>query len=374
MSDAQDFEQWMFELTALPTAAGREDAVIQWITSWVSARDYLTLKTDTYGNMMVQRKGVRGKRPVVITAHMDHPAFVVNRLVDTQCVEAEFRGGVQDNYFLAGPPDVVLHHADGHTRGTIAAFKPPVNDGFKGARIELHSPAPAAALGDVCTWQVGMPRRLGDKFETLACDDLASLTAGLAALDIVLGQEADDQPDFRMLLTRAEECGFIGAIGAAREEFVPKGAKVINLECSKSFADSPIGGGPIIRVGDRTSTFNSDLTHAITKIAETRAENDQDFRFQRKLMPGGTCEASAFQTYGYTATCICLPLGNYHNMDENRGIIAAEHISVNDFHCMVALLVDIAWELDTTAKQPILKEKLDKLFDERRYLLEDVNE
>ena len=33
-------------------------------------------------------------------------------------------------------------------------------------------------------------------------------------------------------------------------------------------------------------------------------------------MPGGACEATAFSAYGYESTCLCLPLGNYHNMHD----------------------------------------------------------
>ena len=57
-----------------------------------------------------------------------------------------------------------------------------------------------------------------------------------------------------LLFTRSEEIGFIGAIGAAREGTVPKGARLVCLENSRSFPhDSPIGAGPIVRVGDRLS-------------------------------------------------------------------------------------------------------------------------
>ena len=111
---------------------------------------------------------------------------------------------------------------------------------------------------------------------------------------------------------------------------VAHGARLIALENSKSFAESPIGGGPIVRVGDATSTFDPDLTYRCGKIAQQIAAQDPSFKYQRKLMPGGTCEASAYQTYGYTATCLCLPLGNYHNMNEAAGKIDSEFISLSD--------------------------------------------
>ena len=63
-------------------------------------------------------------------------------------------------------------------------------------------------------------------------------------------------------------------------------------------------------------------------------------------MPGGTCEASTFSAYGYESTCLCLPMGNYHNMVDIDGVLAgarparvgSEYISVEDFHGLVELL------------------------------------
>ena len=98
---------------------------------------------------------------------------------------------------------------------------------------------------------------------------------------------------------------------------MPRGSRVIALENSRSFPDSPIGGGPIVRVGDRLSIFTPWLTNACAKRAEelagapaqptasqTAASAAGKMRWQRKLMAGGACEASVFCAYGYDATCL----------------------------------------------------------------------
>src|SRR5690606_36956692 len=74
--------------------------------------------------------------------------------------------------------------------------------------------------------------------------------------------------DVRLLFTRAEEIGFVGAIAACKHNTIPAGARLIALENSRAFPDSPIGGGPIVRVGDRISVFTPVLTAAIAKRAE----------------------------------------------------------------------------------------------------------
>ncbi|HRP62658.1 MAG TPA: hypothetical protein PK400_05135 [Phycisphaerales bacterium] len=102
-------EQWLLEITGIPTAAGREQRVVQWVQRWVEARKNLTLKHDPVGNLIISvRSTARSERkPLYITAHLDHPAFVVRRLIDANTVELEFRGGVHDPYFKRAAIDII---------------------------------------------------------------------------------------------------------------------------------------------------------------------------------------------------------------------------------------------------------------------------
>ena len=59
-------------------------------------------------------------------------------------------------------------------------------------------------------------------------------------------------------------------------------------------------------------------------------------------MPGGTCEATVYDIYGFCAASICVALGNYHNMDAARGRIAPEYIDLSDWRSMVKLFVQVA--------------------------------
>src|SRR5690242_9498427 len=74
-------EQWLLDLTHTPTAAGREARVIAWITAWVARRRNLLLTRDRAGNLFIaqRRREQAGaaRAPLFITAHLDHPAFVV---------------------------------------------------------------------------------------------------------------------------------------------------------------------------------------------------------------------------------------------------------------------------------------------------------
>jgi endoglucanase len=382
----------LLELTAVPTAAGREGRVIEWIRRWAERRENVALSFDAAGNVEIRarrpfarREGSSGA-PVYIAAHLDHPAFVVERALGTAAVEVAFRGGVMDAYFERAR--VRAHPASGasigatltgETGGTGRAGAGGGQAMFKTYAAELDAGASADALrpGDVVTWDLP-----GAELDALgvvhapACDDLAAAAAALDAFDRLLAHSAAGEglEDVRLLFTRAEEIGFVGAIAACRLGTIARGARVIALENSRFSAEAPIGGGPIVRVGDRMSVFTPSLTNACAKRAEqasarpaqplatqTRAgaESAAKFRWQRRLMSGGACEATVFCAHGYEATCLCLPLGNYHNMSDLDLVqegrwdaatsgpprVAREFIGASDYAGLVELLTAIGREL-----------------------------
>ena len=370
----EERERFLLEITSLPTAAGREDRVIAAIERWVDARsDRVVLSRDQYGNLTVARhdfveaaaRGTRGgAKPVMITAHLDHPAFVVTgiRAVDGKSLlDLEFRGGVNDPYFEGAALEVFDTDTSGSFDATIVSLDAktdPATKPFKTVVAELAdgASAPHVAPGSIARWRFPAAEVKDGLAHTHACDDLAALAAALVAYDAISRDEKCAH--VALLFTRSEEIGFIGAIGAARGGTVPQGARLVCLENSRSFPhDSPIGAGPIVRVGDRLSVFTPELTNRIGDIAAAHAKDNASFKFQRKLMPGGACEATAFASFGIASTCVCLPLGNYHNMQDIDGVAAGtskakvgrEFISCDDFHWLVELLEVVARRLDDAA-------------------------
>jgi endoglucanase len=173
------------------------------------------------------------------------------------------------------------------------------------------------------------------------CDDLLGAAAALAALVEVAGRRPAGVAVWG-IFTRAEEIGFLGALEAIRLGTVPHEADVLSLECSKALSDAPQGGGVIVRVGDRMSIFDPGLTAALTTAASDLAAADDGFRFQRKLMDGGACEATAFCAAGYRASGLALPLGGYHNASDGDPGIVAETVAVGDYLAEIDLLVELA--------------------------------
>lgn len=403
----------LLDLSGVPTATGHEHLVVRWIEDWLRTRDDLRLSRDRAGNLVVSMRDARGSegtprsaraggdaRPIFITAHLDHPAFHVERRIGRDGLELSFRGGVMDDYFPGSR--IIAHGRDGSiARGEIiGAIPAPDSDMADGGRggggpftrydARLDDPSRTIEPGDFAVWDLPASELGSDGIvRAPACDDLAAAAAALAAIDELRLARARGEPvgDVRLLFTLGEEVGFIGAIAACRFGTIPADARVIALENSRSSAEAPIAGGPIVRVGDRLSVFHPGLTRAIDRVCEriaggsapTASEKLKDapaWKWQRRLMSGGACEATVFCAMGLEATCVCLPLGNYHNMASlddvqasRPGAIARidrEFIALRDFEGMVDLLVACGTDLPEAGG---LEERLETLWEERRFVL-----
>lgn len=368
-------ERFLLEATSLPVAAGHEGAAISLVEGWVKARRHLALGRDRASNVVIARKdfkkACRAAAPLFITAHLDHPAFVVLSAAEKE-VKLEFRGGVQDAYFRGAEIEIFDAGLKRAFDAVIISLDPAARP-FKTVTARLSDPAPLAP-GCIGRWKFPAAAVKKGIAHTHACDDLAGVAAALAAYDGISREKR--LAHTALLFTRAEEVGFVGAIGAARGGTIPKNARLICLECSRSFPhDSPIGGGPIVRVGDRMSVFTPELTNAVSNAAAAYQKANPAFRFQRKLMPGGVCEASAFSFYGLRSACLCLPLGNYHNMSDIDGVakgkrarVGQEYVSVSDFHGLVELLGVIARQLDAPGPSP--RQSMEKIWADRAFVVD----
>jgi endoglucanase len=355
MASRAQAERWLGELAGLPTASGVEDAVVDWVTRWVSRRDDLKIGRDSGGNLFITRKGRKRRPPILAVAHMDHPAFVI--LDDGGSFE--FRGGVDSPYFDDALVEVVSRH-DGPS-GRVASYDPKTSRG----RAEFLGDV---AEGDIAMWRFRNTRQKTGLFRAPACDDLAGASAALSALDNARGDPG--LRHFGVMLTRAEEVGLIGAIHAAKHHTIPENARLLSIETSRELPNARIGDGPIIRIGDRATVFDRDLSNLVCHAVEAAG-----ITHQRKLMDGGGCEATAFGVYGYQATGLCLALGNWHNRgnlaaveagDTDAAVPMLEEISVDDYHGLIKLLLVAARAVD--GADPTAS-RLDRVYESNRHYL-----
>ncbi|HWE03531.1 MAG TPA: hypothetical protein VG326_14090 [Tepidisphaeraceae bacterium] len=359
------------ELCSVPTAPFAEARVIGFVESFVGARRRLQLTRDVFGNLLIQipagaRRRASGKkrRRWVFTAHMDHPGFIAGKMLDPRTLEADFYGGVSPEYFPGSR--VKFFDADEEIRASVINYRTAKDGRANGATLRVSKPVASGTPG---MWDQGEGKFAGRRFLSRVCDDLAGAAAALAMLDALAKKPA--KIDVAVLLTRAEEEGFIGAVAASlKPRLLRKTDRVIAIECSSVQPYAPQGGGAIIRVGDRTSVFNSSLSYFLTQVATDLGAADKTFKYQRALMPGGTCEATVYDIYGFIAASICVPLGNYHNMDKSKKKIAPEYIDVGDWDSMVKLFIELARRgHEYEPGHGALKAKVKARFDKMKHML-----
>ena len=327
-----------------PTAPYHEHAVRGEVEK-ICTENELDFRRDQFGNVLVRMQTGGPRRALVLAAHMDHPGFEVVRPVSARSWLVRFRGGVPDDYFRAGlrvrlmPGDVPARL--GPRQGADRAFVATAS--------EAPQVQPRFAMWDLEPFAV----RAG-RIYSRACDDVVGVAAILATLLELKARRA--RVNVIGVISRAEEVGFHGALAVAARRSLPGNALVVSLETSKELPGVKMGEGVILRVGDRTSVFDSDGMRYLGEIAGELKTTRKGFSFQRALMSGGTCEATAYQEFGYQTTAVCVALGNYHNCTE-RKTIAEEFVSLSDTLSMVRLLTEAARQMDEfpalTGKLPV---------------------
>ncbi len=331
-------------LLSLPTIPLVEDLPAAHVAAFVEARPGLSADRDAAGNVLVryQSDGADVERPLVLVAHLDHPGFAIDDVTGDETA-LTFRGGLGLTCAVVGAPVdfFVPGRVDPVGRGELVEA---AGEGGRLASARAQVVAGEAVVGGFAMW--GFPGYSVDDGHIVGrvCDDLLGAAVVLSALDELSRRNPEGLAVWG-LFTRAEEIGFLGTLEAIRLGTVPQTANVLSLECSKALADAPQGSGVIVRVGDRASIFDPELSEALAGAARQCAGADPGFRWQRKLMDGGTCEATPFCAAGYRASGLALPLGNYHNAldDPTAGPgVGPEHVAVDDYLAGVALLVELA--------------------------------
>jgi endoglucanase len=299
-------------LAEQPTAPFHEDAVRDAIVAELKKCAHVRIEHDACGNMIARyRRGTRVRPRWAFAAHMDHPGWVRRKGGDWR-----FLGSVAER-FLVNPQ-----------------------------RREF---------GDFAMWDLPAFELKDGQIHSRACDDLL----GCAEIICLFRELESARANVHCLglFTRAEEVGFWGAIQLARAQILPKDITIFSLETSTPRGGAEIGRGPIVRVGDRLSIFDSGETARVMSVAAANA-----IPVQRFLLDGGACEASAYQLYGYRSVAASIGLGNYHNCASD-GSIQCEYVSVDDYANMVRLCVALVCEPKHSNPVGALRETLEKRAD-----------
>jgi endoglucanase len=296
-------------LAKQPTAPFHEEAVRAEIEARLREIPHVKFERDAFGNVIARYARGRRRPQWAFAAHMDHPGWVRARNG-----EMKFLGSVAEKF---------RRHPKTRSFGNFAMWD---LTPFEIRARQIHSRACDDLLG---------------------CAEILCLFRELA--------ECDANAHCLGLFTRAEEVGFVGAIKLARANILPSGLTILSLETSTPRGTAEVGKGPIVRVGDRVSSFDGPATARLLGAAE-----EEKIPVQRCLLDGGTCEATAYQLYGYTCAAASLALGNYHNVTP-AGTIAEEFVAIDDFVGMVRLCRALVLRKGPGSDpQKALRQKLEK--------------
>jgi len=340
---------------ACPTAPCHEGHVRACLLERLAGLPHVTTHLDEFGNLHASYNFESAERePFRLVAHMDHPGFVVHRQDGVE--ELHFAGGVDEKYFAG--KTITFYQEQSREPVGWAMTK---GTAFSGEtkKVTLDRAIPAGAT--FATWDLPKARCTKTLFLSPACDDLAQVSTMLALLRrLALGGA---RAHVHALFTRAEEIGFAGALAALKAKKPLPPMPTLSLETSQARGFARVEGGPVVRVGDRLSIFDSRTTYWLeTAFRDLQAARPGTV-WQRLLMGGGTCEASVFLRAGFPTGALCVALNNYHNMGPGA-LVRAESISLRDWQG----LYDFLFFLATEAKPP---GATDKIVSERFRQLEE---
>ena len=331
---------------SLPTASFHERFVCQAVEAFVAERPAIKCTRDPYGNLLLLYDGRPShsqRRPyLVATAHLDHPGIAYSAKISKCEFAFEKLGGFDLDLALKStvrifqldlPPD------QKPTKGKITDFRPQQGRRPSALIVKVKSfSAKGIGPGSFAMWDLPPFKQKDRLLLSRACDDLAGVTVGLSYMSALARLQQPVRAG--LLLTRAEEIGFGGMLAVVRGKHIDPRALYINIECSSIKAGAVLGAGPVIRVGDRGRVFDPYISGGMVALAEDMEATYPGFRFQRKLMDGGICEATVLANAGLQTGAVALPLKNYHNSGKKR--LKPEVVHLDDALGLVDLLVHMA--------------------------------
>jgi endoglucanase len=346
------------DLMKHPTAPYREHWVRQHIIDFCKQRK-IAVKQDDVGNLVATYGAAYKNLVFAFAAHMDHPGFIIEADSARNRTTAWFYGGVENKYFKGSP--VKIFSADGGVKGVVSKVE--LDKKLRRRRVWLKLEADVKR-GEMGMWDLSACRIRGDRLYSRACDDLAGCVSILALLDAL--HQRKIRKKVQAVFTVSEESGFQGAKHLMQSKILPKRTKLVAIETSSALPTAKMGDGVVVRVGDASSLFTPGLTAFLLRVGGDLQSNDKTFKYQRKLMDGGTCESTIYNQFGYTNAAVCVPLGNYHNRNVKSGKIAAEFVSISDLENMVKLFLAVvkrSGDVETflKGKRPEYKRKNGKL-------------
>jgi endoglucanase len=292
----------------------------------------------------------RSAEPVrLFIAHMDHPGFHGVKWLDERRLAVQWHGGSPVKHMHGAKVWIAHETADGGEGVLSHVKKAPHGHSIDSAVVRLSQPLRGGAGGKrpaAKRLYGGLAFRApcwtsGQRIYARAIDDLAGVfTIVSTAMDLA---KKGRQAPFIGLLTRGEEVGFVGAVAHFELGWLARARRplvCVSLEASRNLPGARPGKGPIVRLGDRRTTFDPVALQVLGELAKKVLPQGH----QKRIMDGGACEATAATAWGIPTVGITLPLGNYHNQGLDGGMDcprpdgpAPEFVNLNDINGLLKL-------------------------------------
>lgn len=295
-------DQWIDDIEraiGVASVPGREHEGVAFVEAWCAARPWADLRRDVHGNVLVKKQWEDKGAPLFLCAHLDHPGFVVEGVGGAEA-ELVYRGG--DSRDLRAGSRLVVRDGEVVRRGVLGEI---IRDlpGCRRVRARFDGEVRA---GSVAAWDVGPSGRDGDRLFGLACDDMVGVGVCLQVLEAVRAERID-RP-VRLIFTRAEESGMLGAIGLCQGRVLGEGAMIVCVDAAPGVPGSGVTG-----VGAAAA-----LTRTLVS-AGARAGDESASR---------ATEALAFGAFGHDSAALLIPVEGMHNQSEAG--VCAERVAVAD--------------------------------------------
>jgi len=306
------------DLIALPGPPGQEEPVRDYVAK--KARELGSVaEFDQRGNLLISAPGATAINPkpkIVVMAHLDEIAMIVERVDDDGRLKVAQLGGLLPWKLGEGPVTILSrHHLPGILSfGSIHTSSPtnPIVKArdttitFESIRVftgKTKSELTAAGVGPGTRVVVGLGRRdlveVGDYISAPFLDDRADLAAMLLVIEALsLSNVLLD--DVVFAATAAEEVGGHGALYLLRKLSPEIG---IALEIGPRVPETPIpfDGYPTVWVNDSYSSM------AVKDIELTeKAAEDVNLKVHRQALTRGGSDASCAASHGLLARCFTL--------------------------------------------------------------------
>lgn len=381
MSLTKSDKKFLLEVLNIPTAPYREGLVLKAFQNYLR-ENRVPHFSDSFQNIVVGAESEGDyKRKIskvdnepmrLFIAHTDHPGFHGEKWDNKGKLWVKWHGG-SPTKFLNGSKVWIADAGGQLDVGTLSDVKM-LKSGMAidSAKVtglkKIDKSISAKSLYGAFQFRKHVWSK-GAVLYTKAADDLVGSVVIATMAATLYRDHPEAAKSFIGLLTRAEEVGFIGCLGHFSLGWLKLAKRPVlgvSLETSRTLPGAIVGKGPVVRLGDRASIFDSRSLEVLTQVAAKKLPG----KFQRRVMDGGTCEGTVVTAYGFPCVALSIPLGNYHNQNyeggpDARGKLgpAPEFVHTKDIEGMAVLchgLMEqgLPWNAPWGPRQQALEKRL----------------